>query len=48
MLAWKIEDEQGQIVEVSPSVMGTGGTIESIENSELLLSISLYLQKESR
>lgn len=45
MSAWKIEDEQGQIVEVSPSVMGNGGTIESIENSEILLSISLYLQK---
>lgn len=45
--SWKLEDEQGELVEINPSVMGNGGTIESIANNELLLSISLYLQKRT-
>ncbi|MDF2516188.1 MAG: hypothetical protein K0R59_1484 [Sphingobacterium sp.] len=45
--SWKIEDEQGELVEINPSVMGNGGTIESKANNELLLSISLYLQKRT-
>jgi len=47
MSAWKIANEQGQIAEITPSAMGNGGTIESVENNELLLSISLYLQKRT-
>lgn len=45
MTAWQIEDENGQIVEIRPSTLTNGGEIESLENSELLLSVSLYLQK---
>jgi len=47
MSTWKIENEQGQIAEVNPSAMGNCGTIESVDNNELLLSISLYLQKRT-
>ena len=47
MSAWKIENEQGQIAVVNSSAMENGGTIESVENNELLLSISLYLQKRT-
>ncbi|PUV21526.1 hypothetical protein [Sphingobacterium athyrii] len=47
MSAWKIENEQGQIAEINPSAMGNSGTIASVENNELLLSISLYLHKRT-
>jgi len=47
MTAWQIEDEQGEIVEIKPSSLTDGGKIESCENSELILSISLYLQKRT-
>ncbi|WP_293888935.1 MULTISPECIES: hypothetical protein [unclassified Sphingobacterium] len=47
MTAWQIEDELGKVVEIKPSSLCNGGKIESCENSELILSISLYLQKRT-
>jgi hypothetical protein len=45
MTSWQIENEQGEVVEIKPSSLSNGGKIESYEHSELILSISLYLQK---
>ncbi|KKO92542.1 MULTISPECIES: hypothetical protein [Sphingobacterium] len=45
MTSWQIENEQGEVVEIRPSSLANGGKIESFEHSELILSISLYLQK---
>jgi hypothetical protein len=45
MTSWQIENEQGEVVEIKPSSLNNGGKIESFEHSELILSISLYLQK---
>ncbi|WP_367331953.1 hypothetical protein [Sphingobacterium multivorum] len=45
MTSWQIENEQREVVEIKPSSLKNGGKIESFEHSELILSISLYLQK---
>lgn len=47
MSSWKIEDANGQVIEVKPGVLGDSGTIESMDNSEMLLSICLYLQRRA-